>query len=290
MGHFQNSLVINNMIIETTRKYEEENPPDFITHLNYISFLSDKSKNLEIKCSLTIGKQIERFPAISKKINLINLTWRGIEWEYKNIIDNPEYAVICVSWISVKSYYLLFNLCLIMKYLLTGDKAAFNSSHSEILNNVKGYIARGELVFNRDEFNRLYSCQEALKWKARSGSNIKIIGVDENERFMQIIKKLANYSLEEYKRANKIKNFKSKKNKELYIKYIGSKKISICEFLYWYRIKANYRDLEYLNKDINAEKFKQFYSAYYELTKNIFNAFSILINSLAKDRLGEVVI
>ncbi len=69
-------LNLKELIEKSTDKYEEENPPDFITHLNYISFLSDKSRNLEIECKLIIERRIDRVPAISKKINLINLTWK----------------------------------------------------------------------------------------------------------------------------------------------------------------------------------------------------------------------
>ena len=104
---------------------------------------------------------------------------------------------------------------------------------------------------------------------------------------MQIIKKLAIYSLEEFKRSKNIRSFQSRENKKLRNNFLDSKQISICEFFYWYRIKANYRDLEYLNKDISDDKFKSFYCSYYELTRNFYKAFRELINSIAKIRLGK---
>ena len=66
--------------------------------------------------------------------------------------------------------------------------------------------------------------------------------------------------------------------------------MNLCEFFYWYRIKANYRDLEFLNKDISGYKFSEFYRNYFELTLTFFNTFKNLINALAKIRLGKIIL
>lgn len=278
---------LTEFIEKHNRQYATENPPDFITHLNYVSFVNELSKDLTITCKRSIAKAIPNIPILDKKVNLIKLTLKGIDGEYKIILENPEYAIVCVSWISVKAYYLLYNLCLILKYLMTGNKSSFNSSHLTMLEDFKDYVSRGELEFNKSEFNKFYPCREIVNWKSKSGSNIKFIGVDAEERFLQIIKKLTSYSLEEFKRSKNIKSFRSKEAKKVLNNFLDSKKISICEFFYWYRIKANYRDLEYLNKDIRDDKFRSFYCSYYELTKNFYKAFRELINNIAKVRLGN---
>lgn len=278
---------LSELIEKHNKQYLIDNPPDFITHLNYVSFINELSKGLTITHKCTITKQIPNISILDKKVNLIKLTLKGIDGEYKNILDNPEYAIVCVSWISVKAYYLLYNLCLILKYLMTGNKSSFNSGHLTMLEDFKGYISRGELEFNKLEFNKFYSCKELINWKSKSGSNIKLIEVDKEERFLQLVKKLAVYSLEEFKRTGNMKDFRSKENKKLLNNFLDTKKISICEFFYWYRIKANYRDLEYLNKDISDEKFKSFYCSYYELTKSFYEGFKDLINSIAKIRFAN---
>ncbi len=283
-------VLLKDLIKVYNEKFAKENPPDFTTHLNYVGFLNEISKDLTISCKRTIEKQVSDNPILGKKLNLIKLTLKGIEAEYKIILKNPEYAIVCVSWISVKSYYLLYNLCLILKYLMTGMKSSFNSSHISTLEDFKGYIVRGELEFNKVEFNKRYSCGEMLNWKSKSGSNIKFVNVDKGERFLQIIKKLANYSLEEFKRSKNIKSFRSKKNKEILNGFLNNKQISICEFFYWYRIKANYRDLEYLNKDISDDKFKDFYFFYYELTLSFYKALKKLINEISEIRLGKEIL
>jgi len=275
-------------IEEHNKHYVIENPPDFRTHLNYVSFINDLSKDLTIICKRNFEKQIPNSEILAKKVNLIKLTLKGIDGEYKIILKNPEYAIVCVSWISVKAYYLLYNLCLILKYLMTGEKSSFNSSHLAMLEDFKDYISRGELEFNKLEFNQFYPCREIINWKPKSGSNIKLVDVNPEERFKQVIKKLAVYSKGEFMRSKSLKDSRSNKNKELLNKFLDTKEISICEFFYWYRIKANYRDLEYLNKDnISDEQFKTFYCSYYELTKNFYKGFKDLINNIAKVRLGK---
>lgn len=280
-------VLLKNFIRKINETYAKENPPDFVTHLNYVTFLNEMSKDIKITNKRTIEKQIFDNPILGKKINLIKLTLKGIEGEYKIIHKSPEYAIVCVSWISVKAYYLLYNLCLILKYIVTGNRSSFNSSHINILEDFKGYILRGELEFNKVEFNKFYICKEILNWKSKSGANIKFVAINKEERFLQIIKKLANYSLEEFKRSNNIKSFRSKENKKSLNIFLNNKQINICEFFYWYRIKANYRDLEYLNKDISDDKFRDFYYCYYELVLSFYKALKNLINDIAKIRLGK---
>ena len=162
---------LRELIDKHNKQYVIDNPPDFITHLNYVSFINELSKDLTIICKRTIDKQIANIPILDKKVNLIKLTLKGIDGECKIILENPEYAIVCVSWISVKAYYLLYNLCLILKYLMTGNKNSFNSTHLSMLEDFKGYISREELEFNKSEFNKFHPCREIINWKSKSGSN-----------------------------------------------------------------------------------------------------------------------
>lgn len=94
-------------------EYELQNPPDFITHLNYVSCLNALSQGISISCSLSIKNKIYESKLLKKKTNLIKLTLKSINGEYKAIRESPDFAELCVSWISVKAYYLIFNLLLI---------------------------------------------------------------------------------------------------------------------------------------------------------------------------------
>ena len=271
-------------------EYEKLNPPDFVTHHNYVMHLKALARNLSIDTSLKFKEKFILPKEINKKLSLLRLTLKGIENESDVISENPEYSIICVSWISVKSYYLLFNMLCTLKLLINCDKKAFSCSHFNIINTFKGYLKRRELFFNNNEFNNIYKAEDILKWKAKSGANIKRNSPDYAERFNQILKKLVNYKLEEFQRQKKIPNFRNKTDRKKKEDFISKTDINLCEFFYWYRIKANYRDLEFLDKDIDIMDFKNFYSDYFDLTVSFYNAIKDVINKLALQRIGRKLI
>jgi hypothetical protein len=271
-------------------EYRQEHPPDFMTHLNYVSCVNAISEKISISCNLSLNKKINESKFLRKKINLIKLTTNSIRGEYNTILKNSDYAELCVSWISVKSYYLIFNLLLILDYLISGQESSFNSAHKQLLKRFKNYLDNKSLSFDKKFFNKNFPCYGIISIKCKVGSNIKVLDFDLKERIVQILKKLVCYKLEELQRDEKIKNFRTKKAKEGKKKFLNENTVNIFEFFYWYRIKANYRDLEFLNKDIGSDKFKEFYKNYYELTLTYLNAFKQLINQLAMVRLGRSIL
>src|SRR3989338_5958412 len=129
---------------------------DFRTHSNYVAFIADLSKN----------------------IRLIILTQNALKEEHEIILQTPEYAVAASSWVAVKSYYLIFDLLLIVKYLLKCDNNAFNTTHSEIQNFIKKSIQAKDFFFNIEEANKIWNIKQCLDWNAPSGENLKIVNID----------------------------------------------------------------------------------------------------------------
>ena len=80
---------MGNYKIIKSNEYSKENPPDFVTHLNYVSFLNSLSRNLSIQCSLTMQKKIPESRFLEKKINLVRQTIRGLGAEHDVVLDNP---------------------------------------------------------------------------------------------------------------------------------------------------------------------------------------------------------
>jgi len=271
-------------------EYETQNPPDFITHLNYVSCLNILSRDITASCNLSIKNKINESKLLLKKINLIKLTVKSINGEYKMIQQNPDFAELCVSWISVKAYYLIFNLSLILEYLLSGQEFALSFSHKKLLRKFKQRIGRKEIFFSKKIFNINFQCSKIMDLQVKSGANIKIIGFNLKERIIQIFRKLVFYKLEDFQREEGIKNFRSKKNRQKKKEFLENNTVNIYEFFYWYRIKANYRDLEFLNRDISNYKFSEYYRNYFELTFTFFNVFKKLINDLTKIRLEKTVL
>ncbi|MFA6016465.1 MAG: hypothetical protein WC744_00010 [Patescibacteria group bacterium] len=255
--------------------------PSFLTHENYIEFIRMKSKNLEIKVSCNIRSKISESPLLKSKTRLSFLTMENLEKEMEIIEELKDYAVVCSSWIPVKSYYLFFNLSLILEYLISGDGNVLKQeSHQGLLNKLKNRIISKELIFSESCFNQVYTAAEIDQWKFEPGNNLRtVLQIDRDK---QIVKKLLNYSKEEFRRRNK--RTISGKNKSLFYNHT---KISLIGFFYWYRIKVNYRDLEFLDSKVNESLFYEYYKNYYLASKRFYTAFVREINRLANIRFGK---
>ena len=253
--------------------------PQFSTHKNYLSYMRRASDGLLLNCANNITSKIPITENALKKVKLIKLTIGSMRSEYQTIIrDYPDYAAVCVSWIPVKSYYVIFNLIVILEYLLGGNEKVLTTSHSNSSNVLKNLLSKKELTFNLDEFNEVVSVAEIEKLKVPKFENLKT-GVE--YRKAQILRKLADYSRDELKRKSKSKRL-SKTDMERFRR----SNLSLFEFFYWYRIKVNYRDLEFISDEVTPEEFQQFYEDYYLLTANFYKAFKNCINELSQKRTG----
>jgi len=258
---------------------------DFITHLNYVTCLRKISDGLKVSCNLRLNHQIERSALLAKKRTLIRLIKRNLDAEFKEICRNHDFAEVCVPWIAVKSYYLLFNLFLILGYFLGNGNSYFKLSHEKILRDMKLRLRNKDLVFDKGVLNKVYNTWDVYKFKFPAGYNIRLSRAILKDRYHQLLKKLALYKIEDLQRRKNIKDWRTKLAREKRDKYLKSNDTNVCDFFYWYRIKANYRDLEFLDKDISCEQYCDFYENYYHLTANFYSAFKDLVNNMAKHKL-----
>jgi len=253
--------------------------PDFVTHANYLRFLKNHSSKLKLNCNLKITKQMSYDKRASQKVKLIELTLENLKEEKSNIDKYPDYAVVCVSWVPVKSYYLIFNMLVLLQYLKSTSNTYLTITHSGLFDSFREALEKKEFTFNNDYFNQTYQVEEIWKWKIPKWENVKRNSADEELRYKQIMKKLALYGAEDFKRNKRIKRLIGE-NKVQFSK----NKINLCEFLYWYRIKANYRDMEFIDKGVPVNDFVDFYNDYFELSVNFYKAMKDCINGLSQIR------
>ena len=284
-------MVFGKWIEKRNEEYKRGHPPDFMTHFNYVKCLKTISNGLSVECRLDIKNEIQNEDTnLKKKVNLIKIIKRSLNEEYKTIEQNPAFAEVCVPWIAVKSYYLIFNLLVVLEYLISAQESSFNISHDGLLKKFKKHLENHEVVFNNEVFNTIFQCSRIINSKVKPGSNLKIVNIDLEERVLQVFKKLISYKIEDFQRKEKFKNFRSQKAREEKKKFLENNSINICEFFYWYRIKSNYRDLEFLDKDIDDRQFADFYKNYFELTLSFYEPLKKMINTLSKTRLAKEIL
>jgi hypothetical protein len=261
-------------------------PPSFKTHLYYISCLNQLSQNLKINESFNIKTKIPKYKNLKKKINLIRLIKKSFDEEYNMAKNNKDFAEVGSTWVAVKSYYLIFNMCLIAQYLIDGSEKSLDMGHRHLLENVKKLIKGKKIVFNKKIFNEFRSCSDALKFKLSPKESLKP-DLDITKRVSSIFKKITSYKLINFQRDEKIENFRTKQNRKKKEEFLKNNDVNLCEFFYWYRIKVNYRDLDFLNEEISDKNFFDFYKNYYELTINFYNVLKDLVIKLSKKRLSK---
>jgi len=265
-------------------------PPDFRTHLNYVLSMKGFSDGLKIKLNSSIQTKAKfKKSLLSKKLKFIEMIKENLDDEYEKSIQEKEFAKICSMWIPVKSYYLIFNQLLVLCSLVNSDIGNINYSHRKSIFNFRKMIKENTISFNKDCFNDVCNCMEAINFKTKSGDNLKK-DIEEELRVKGILKKICVYRFESYCRDEKIKNFRRKKDQEKRDWFFNKNEISLFEFFYWYRIKTNYRDLSFLDQEAYTEEIVEFYENYYLLTINFYTALKDLINELSKKRLGEAII
>lgn len=267
-----------------------QTPPDFKTHLNYVTQMKELSENLEIKLNLQF-KSKSKFPKIvlSKKINLTKLIKESLDEEYKKASKEKDFAKVCSMWISVKSYYLIFNLLLILCTLVNDSKNCLDYSHSRTIKDFREMIKNKGILFNKDSFNKISTCLDAIKFKSKSGDALRG-KIDEELRINSILKKLCKYKFDDFCRSEGLRDFRKKVNRRKRDDFFKATEISLFEFFYWYRIKTNYRDLAFLDQEVYSGAIVQFYENYYLFTINFYNALKKLINEISQKRLGENVL
>ena len=79
-----------------------------------------------------------------------------------------------------------------------------------------------------------------------SGQNTRLDYWQKPQCIQSVAKKLMEYKLHDAKMGRKW-NLHTKKDKEEKKQFINSEKMMLSDFFYWYRIKANYRDLDYID-------------------------------------------
>lgn len=279
-------------IKEVALEWRVINPynPSFITHLNYIKCFKKISNNLNLEC--------HRFDKSKKKINkkllnkilLIKLIKKSLDGEFKACQENKEFAEVSSIWIPVKSYYLIFNMFLVLDYLISPENNKdFNISHNSLTFKIKELIRKSELIFNKPHLNHLYTYNEVKDVKFDKGENLK-----EEQNIEKItkrlVRKLFEYKQEEFIRIKGIKNLRKKKDRKNVSKYLSNELTGIFEFFYLSRIKANYRDLDFLREDVGSLQFYNYFENYYLVTINFYVALKKLINKLSTKRFNQELI
>lgn len=268
-----------------SREYKMVSPldhPDFTTHKHYITYVRQLSNNLELTYKSKLTGRISLSSRAKKKIRLIELTLENVRSEAKMVEKNPEYAQAAISWLPVKAYYLIFNLTILLEYVISTDESFLTASHTKSLSQFKSLLGSGSITFNQPIFNERPTGAEIEKMKVLKSDNLRGGTVTRKE---QVFRKLADYAKDDLRRFHRVKRLNKDQMRDF-----RARQFSLSETFYWYRIKANYGDLEFISDKVRTSEFKDLYTQYCFLTANYYLAIKKCINKIGLARSGEVIL
>ncbi len=251
----------------------------YITHYNYAECLADLINNSSLNCSLKLNQK--KLPDLKEKENLINLTKKSLEDEYKIVKIDKEYSYASTSWLPIKSYYLIFNQLLTIEYIIKIQKNVFKSKHCNYIEEFTRKLANGDISFSEPILNTIYS-GSLFECHDVSGANLSR-RISKNRMYKLAMAKASDYKLTNWKRKERIENFKKKKDQEKKKEYLKTFKFSIFEFPYYMRIRSNYRDFAFID-GVSISETAAYFERYYQFTMGFYNQLNKLQISLIKMR------
>lgn len=225
------------------------------THYNYIKCVGMLTSGLEITTRVvpTASLANDKIPLFE---NLARLTQKSIRDEIDMCSKEKEYSQVAAPWIPVKCYYRIYYLESILLYLLTSSKVGFShGGHTGVRRSLRAEIKSNNLSFSNTDFSQNISILDTHSHTISSGANLSSSFYSTEACIKSTRKKIGEYVELHFKEQNKIESYRSNANRALRDAFYASTDVNITDFFYWMRIKANYKDVDYLDfdNDITAD-------------------------------------
>ncbi|MDO8474529.1 MAG: hypothetical protein Q7S62_03250 [bacterium] len=221
-----------------------------------------------------IGTPVRKNVEIVRFQKLCKVTVKSIKKDIELAKEDPEFAVIVAPWFPVKCYYALYYLESVLVNVIDGCTYGFGKGgHSGIRKKIYGLVSSGIISFSQSDLNVVHNLTQVRNMPTiHAGQNTRSDYWQKNECVQSLAKKLMEYKLHDAKIGKKW-NLRTKKHQTEQKQFITTEQLMLIDFFYWYRIKANYRDLDYIDFEngITPDEVLEYLETYYKA----FNAYRI---------------
>jgi hypothetical protein len=275
-----------NITMQITEKHKAGMRPDFSTHLNYIRCIEESLKDAKLKVNV---KNRNKIPVEKTKrfLQLSGATDKSLRAEIEMCMKTSEYTQVVAAWFPVKCYYRIYYLEAVMLYLLNGNIAVFSKAgHSVVRKNIKTAIKTKEIdLSGNNELGQIVCWEEADSFKSKKSATTRYNYYLDDDCSFSIRGKIAEYleqkwfedSPFENKRGNTVKIHKQK--------HLYSQEICLLDYFYQMRLKFNYRDSNFLDRDnVFDSDLLDFMLSFYRATTHYSNLLNTNIDLLLKSR------
>lgn len=230
------------------------------THLNYIKCLCDLMRNVNLRYTGRLRQALT--PYIDEKKNLISLTKKSLNDEYKIVQIDKDYSYASTSWLPIKSYYLIFNILLTVEYTFKLQRVVFRLGHINCIEEFTRKLSTGEIQFSEPLLNQIFD-QSILTYTVRVGSNLSG-RTSSTDMYKMAIRKIAKYKLDDWKRKHRI-DLRKPPHKAKCQQFLDSFTVSIFDFPYYMRVRSNYRDFAFID-DVTTTETANYFNTFFGFT------------------------
>lgn len=262
--------------------------PEFRTHLNYVKRLSAMGDSLELKLSITNESKLSSLPAVRKFMGLSAITAKSIENDMTLCQTDPEFSRIISPWLPPKCYYRLYYLESILLYLINGDVSGFSAKagHTSVRSRINDHFSKGNLVIKCDLYiPPVASLSNLLDFHVVLGEATRADFWRSERCTQSVLRKVAIYVKDDWTKKQGYENFAKRTRRVERERYLEKKEISIFDYFYQMRLKANYRDVDFLNLESASANDIHQYIIYYH---KFYSAYARALKILIKSRLSRI--
>ncbi|MES2630395.1 MAG: hypothetical protein V4611_00340 [Patescibacteria group bacterium] len=203
--------------------------------------------SISTRLSPTASLPLEKIPLFE---NLAKLTRQSIRDEIDMCSREKEYSQVAAPWIPVKCYYRIYYLESILIYLLNGSTAGFShGGHSGTRKSMRREINAGNIIFSNSTFSQNVLIKDARAHVVTSGANLSDSFYSTGDCVKSVRKKIGEYMELHFKEQHRITSYRTNASKALRDNFYNTSEVNLSDFFYWMRIKANYKDIDYLDFD-----------------------------------------
>ena len=257
----------------------------FRTHHNYIRSLKRHIEGSTL--SYTGVSAIVRAPVpfLNSKTNLIDLTILSLKDEAEIVSKDKDYSYASTSWLPIKTYYLLFNMMLTIEYLFAPEREreSFKITHNKCAQNFTKRLACGEIKFSNLKLNEIYN-RDIFCYREQSGANLRSASGFDHTRLA--LKKIAQYKQEEWQRQKRIPDFIKPEHRRKKEEFRRGFQLSVFEFPYHMRLRANYRDFAFI-EGVSSADTARYFNDYFVFAIGFYKALLSLKSQLEEARAGH---
>lgn len=176
------------------------------------------------------------------------MTHQSIKKDLELSEEDSAFAVIAAPWLPVKCYYSLYYLESVLAHLMDGFAGGFGQGgHTGVRKKIHALTEGGHFSFRVSELDRVYRLAQIESLPAiRPGQNTQRDYWQDPECTASIARKLMEYKLDDVKR-RKDWNLRTNKDRLARKQFIAQERLMLVDAFFWYRLKANYRDQDYID-------------------------------------------